>query len=80
MLSSLSSKYIIVVGLLSLSILLETRDTREAIRVPVPKTRFTTRVLSALNKVLGYYGRTYKRFDIDGIFGLRVLEGENISV
>ena len=45
MLSSLSSKYLIVVGFLSLSLLLETRETREAIQVPAPKARFTTRVL-----------------------------------
>ena len=46
-------------------------DSKE-VRVHAVHTR---RLLSALVKIVGYYERQYSNFDVDGIYGLRVLEG-----
>lgn len=40
-------------------------------------TRYTRTVLLALDKIVGYYEWHYDRFNLDGIFGLRVLEGKS---
>lgn len=34
------------------------------------------RTLKSLNKVVDFYGREFKKFNIDGIFGLQALDGE----
>ena len=34
------------------------------------------RTLKSLNKVVDFYGREFRKFNIDGIFGLQALDGE----
>lgn len=36
----------------------------------------TEEVISALDRVLDFYERDYKSINLDGIFGLRVAQGE----
>ena len=37
---------------------------------------FTQEVVSSMNRVLNFFKRDYKSINLDGIFGLRVAQGE----
>lgn len=44
--------------------------------VPAQNTVHLDRLLSSLQKVVGYYRTNHNKMNFDGIYGLRVLEGK----
>ena len=48
------------------------RVESKEVHVPAEHTRG---LFAALDKVVRYYEREYKKFNLDGIYGLRILEG-----
>lgn len=40
------------------------------------KQQMIERTLKSLSKVVDFYGREYRKFNIDGIFGLQALDGK----